>query len=57
MSESRFDRTADRYVEAAQKKDWTAFIELCRPQPDDRALDVAAGHLCPARIRRAKCPS
>ena len=43
MSESRFDRTADRYVEAAQKKDWTAFIELCRPQPDDRALDVAAG--------------
>jgi SAM-dependent methyltransferase len=43
MSESRFDRTADRYVVAAQKKDWTAFIELCRPQPDDRALDVAAG--------------
>jgi ubiquinone/menaquinone biosynthesis C-methylase UbiE len=43
MSESRFDRTADRYAEAARKKDWTAFIELCRPQPDDRALDVAAG--------------
>ena len=43
MSESRFDRTADRYAEAAAGKDWTRFVELCRPRPQDRALDVAAG--------------
>ncbi|HET6849565.1 MAG TPA: methyltransferase domain-containing protein [Gaiellales bacterium] len=43
MSESRFDRTADRYAASAAAKDWTRFVELCRPRPDDRALDVAAG--------------
>ena len=43
MSESRFDRTADRYLEAARSRDWSALIELCRPLPDDRALDVGAG--------------
>ncbi len=43
MSGSRFDRTADRYAAAAAAKDWTRFVELCGPRPDDRALDVAAG--------------
>jgi ubiquinone/menaquinone biosynthesis C-methylase UbiE len=43
LSESRFDRTADRYAAAAARRDWTRFIELCRPRPDDRALDVGAG--------------
>lgn len=43
MSASRFDRTADRYAAAAARRDWSRFVELCGPQPDDRALDVAAG--------------
>jgi SAM-dependent methyltransferase len=43
MSESRFDRTADLYAEAARSKDWSAFVEWCRPQPGQRALDVGAG--------------
>ena len=43
MSESRFDRTADRYAQASALKDWSRFVELCDPRPDDRALDVAAG--------------
>jgi SAM-dependent methyltransferase len=43
MCESRFDRTADRYLAAAREKDWSPFIELCRPGPSDRALDVGAG--------------
>ena len=43
MSESRFDRTAERYLEAARGKDWTALVELCRPRPEDRALDVGSG--------------
>jgi SAM-dependent methyltransferase len=43
MSENRFDRTADLYAEAARSKDWSAFVEWCRPQPGQRALDVGAG--------------
>jgi SAM-dependent methyltransferase len=43
MSESRFDRTADLYADAARAKDWSRFIEWCRPQPGQRALDVGAG--------------
>ena len=43
MSESRFDRTADLYAEAARSNDWAAFVEWCRPQPGQRALDVGAG--------------
>jgi len=43
LSESRFDRTADLYADAARSKDWSAFVEWCRPQPGQRALDVAAG--------------
>jgi ubiquinone/menaquinone biosynthesis C-methylase UbiE len=40
---SRFDRTADLYVAAALAKDWSPLLELCRPLPTDRALDVGAG--------------
>lgn len=54
MSGSRFDRTAERYAAAAARKDWTRFIDLCRPQPDDRALDVAAG---PGMLSAALAPS
>jgi len=43
LSASRFDRTADRYAAAAARKDWSRFVELCRPRPGDRALDVGAG--------------
>jgi SAM-dependent methyltransferase len=43
LSESRFDRTADLYAEAARSKDWSSFVEWCRPQPGQRALDVGAG--------------
>ncbi len=43
MSESRFDRTADRYTAAAREKDWSGFVEWCRPLPGQRALDVGAG--------------
>jgi SAM-dependent methyltransferase len=43
LSESRFDRTADLYADAARAKDWSAFVEWCRPQPGQRALDVGAG--------------
>jgi SAM-dependent methyltransferase len=43
MSGSRFDRTADLYAEAARSKDWSGFVEWCRPRPDQRALDVGAG--------------
>jgi ubiquinone/menaquinone biosynthesis C-methylase UbiE len=43
LSASRFDRTADRYAAAAAQKDWSRFVELCRPRADDRALDVGAG--------------
>jgi SAM-dependent methyltransferase len=43
LCESRFDRTADLYAEAARAKDWSAFVEWCRPQPGQRALDVGAG--------------
>jgi SAM-dependent methyltransferase len=43
LSESRFDRTADLYADAARSKDWSAFVEWCRPQPGQRALDVGAG--------------
>jgi SAM-dependent methyltransferase len=43
LSGSRFDRTADLYAEAARSKDWSAFVEWCRPQPGQRALDVGAG--------------
>ena len=43
MSESRFDRTADRYAAAAREKDWSGFVEWCRPLPGQRALDVGAG--------------
>jgi SAM-dependent methyltransferase len=43
LSGSRFDRTAERYAEAARQKDWRSFVEFCRPQPGDRALDVGAG--------------
>jgi SAM-dependent methyltransferase len=43
MSESRFDRTADLYADAARAKDWSRFVEWCRPQPGQRALDVGAG--------------
>ncbi len=53
MSRSRFDRTADRYAAAASRKDWTRFVELCRPRPDDRALDVAAG---PGMLSAALAP-
>jgi SAM-dependent methyltransferase len=40
---SRFDRTADLYAAHAAGHDWSEFVEWCAPQPDDRALDVAAG--------------
>jgi ubiquinone/menaquinone biosynthesis C-methylase UbiE len=40
---SRFDRTADLYAAAALAKDWSPLLELCRPLPGDRALDVGAG--------------
>jgi SAM-dependent methyltransferase len=43
MSESRFDRTAELYAEAARSKDWSRFVEWCRPRPGQRALDVGAG--------------
>jgi ubiquinone/menaquinone biosynthesis C-methylase UbiE len=43
VSESRFDRTADRYLEHARRRDWSAVVELCRPDAGDRALDVGAG--------------
>jgi ubiquinone/menaquinone biosynthesis C-methylase UbiE len=43
LSESRFDRTADLYADAARSNDWSAFVEWCRPQPGQRALDVGAG--------------
>ncbi len=43
MSGSRFDKTADLYTEAARSKDWSDFVEWCRPRPDQRALDVGAG--------------
>ncbi len=43
MSESRFDRTADAYAEAARGKDWSAMVAMCDPRPGDRALDVGAG--------------
>jgi SAM-dependent methyltransferase len=43
MSESRFDRTAELYADAAKAKDWSRFVEWCRPQPGWRALDVGAG--------------
>jgi ubiquinone/menaquinone biosynthesis C-methylase UbiE len=43
LSESRFDRTADLYADAARSKDWSAFVEWCRPQAGQRALDVGAG--------------
>src|SRR5260221_13516380 len=43
LSESRFDRTADLYADAARSKDWSAFVEWCRPQSGQRALDVGAG--------------
>ncbi len=42
-AESRFSRTADRYAEEAARRDWSAVVELCRPEPHDVALDVAAG--------------
>jgi SAM-dependent methyltransferase len=41
--ESRFDRTAERYAERAAAKDWRGLVKWCRPDPGDRALDVAAG--------------
>ena len=50
MSESRFDRTAELYAEAARAKDWSRFVEWCRPQPGQRALDVGAG---PAQLSGA----
>jgi SAM-dependent methyltransferase len=53
LSASRFDRTADRYAEAAREKDWQAFVDFCRPQPGDRALDVGAG---PAILSGALAP-
>jgi SAM-dependent methyltransferase len=40
---SRFDRTAERYAEAAREKDWASFVDFCHPDPADRALDVGAG--------------
>ncbi|HYX83584.1 MAG TPA: class I SAM-dependent methyltransferase [Gaiellales bacterium] len=40
---SRFDRTADRYVEHAARRDWSGFLEWCEPRGHDRALDVAGG--------------
>ncbi len=40
---NRFDRTADRYAAHARRRDWGDFIGWCRPQPTDRALDVAGG--------------
>jgi len=43
VSGSRFDRTADRYLEQARRRDWSAVVELCRPGAGDRALDVGAG--------------
>ncbi|MDX6546785.1 MAG: hypothetical protein QOG33_335 [Gaiellales bacterium] len=43
MSESRFDRTAELYADAAKAKDWSRFVEWCRPRPGQRALDVGAG--------------
>jgi SAM-dependent methyltransferase len=43
LSESRFDRTADRYARAAAAKDWSRLVDLCRPSTSDRALDVGAG--------------
>jgi len=43
LSESRFDRTADLYAEAARSKDWSRLVEWCRPQPHQWALDVGAG--------------
>ena len=53
MSESRFDRTADRYLEVARSRDWSALIELCRPLAADRALDVGAG---PGLLSAAHAP-
>ena len=40
---SRFDRTAERYADHARHRDWGDFVAWCRPQPGDRALDVAGG--------------
>src|SRR5689334_17411963 len=43
MPASRFDRTADRYAEAARARDWSDFLAWCEPAADDRVLDVAGG--------------
>ena len=44
MSEqTRFDRTAERYAAHSAQRDWEPFIAICKPRPDDRALDVGAG--------------
>jgi SAM-dependent methyltransferase len=53
LSETRFDKTADRYAAASREKDWTVMAEFCRPQPSDRALDVGAG---PGMLSAALAP-
>jgi ubiquinone/menaquinone biosynthesis C-methylase UbiE len=50
---SRFDSDAGRYVAAALAKDWSPLVEMCRPLPADRALDVGAG---PALLSAALAP-
>jgi SAM-dependent methyltransferase len=41
--ETRFDRTAERYAAHSAQRDWEPFIAVCKPRPEDRALDVGAG--------------
>lgn len=43
MSPSRFDLTADRYAEAARRRNWDDLVAWCEPAASDRVLDVAGG--------------
>ena len=43
MSPSRFDLTADRYAEAARRRNWNDLVAWCEPARSDRVLDVAGG--------------
>jgi SAM-dependent methyltransferase len=43
VSPSRFDRTADRYAEAARMRSWDDLVAWCEPRPQDVVLDVAGG--------------
>jgi SAM-dependent methyltransferase len=43
VSPSRFDLTADRYAEAARRRNWDDLVAWCEPAGSDRVLDVAGG--------------